>query len=189
LALVWSGFSKEKEDPQVGWNGGESPSSSDDLTMMRTIRAKYSKRRPARTLKIDAISGLAAYRRKVPSAAWHAAHIATAMAEDCGPCTQLCVTMAERDGVSAAVLRAVLGQNVHAMPPEVALTFRFARAVQDQDPLADQLREGIGRPRGHAAVVSLALSMASGRFFPFVKYALGHGRACTRVVVDGAPSL
>lgn len=36
---------------------------------------------------------------------------------------------------------------------------------------------------GRRGLASLALALASARVFPTVKYALGHGRACTRVVV------
>jgi len=52
-------------------------------------------------------AGLGAYRRDVPPDAWSAAALVAVRAEDCGPCTQLAVTMAERSGVAPAVLRAV----------------------------------------------------------------------------------
>ena len=38
---------------------------------------------------------------------------------------------------------------------------------------------GPARPRG------LAFAMAAARVYPTVKYALGHGKACTRLVVGG----
>jgi hypothetical protein len=40
---------------------------------------------------------------------------------------------------------------------------------------------------GPDAVVSLAFAMVGARIYPTVKYAMGHGKACTRVVVGGAP--
>jgi ubiquinone/menaquinone biosynthesis C-methylase UbiE len=51
------------------------------------------------------------YRKDVPVAAWTAAAIAAVRHEDCGPCTQLGVSMAERAGVDAKVLRAVLTED------------------------------------------------------------------------------
>ena len=40
---------------------------------------------------------------------------------------------------------------------------------------------------GPRALVSLAFAMTAARLYPTVKYALGHGKACSRVVVGGAP--
>ena len=51
------------------------------------------------------------FRRDLPIEAWCAAGITAVRHEDCGPCTQLAVTMAERAGVSPAVLRAVLADD------------------------------------------------------------------------------
>src|SRR5690348_12565831 len=43
------------------------------------------------------------FRRDLPIEAWYAAGITAVRSEDCGPCTQLAVTMAERKGVSGDV--------------------------------------------------------------------------------------
>jgi hypothetical protein len=51
---------------------------------------------------------LAQYSDGVPTTALFAARFATAMAEDCGPCAQLVVTMAEQAGVPATTLRAIV---------------------------------------------------------------------------------
>src|SRR4051812_35049696 len=73
------------------------------------------------------VTALGRFRRDVPIAAWSAAGITAVRHEDCGPCTQLAVTMAERAGVPPAVLRAVLADDPDAMPPDVALAWRFTR--------------------------------------------------------------
>jgi hypothetical protein len=127
------------------------------------------------------------YRKDVPLAAWAAAAITAVRHEDCGPCTQLGVSMAERSGVDATVLRAILTENPNAMPDEVALAWRFTRASLDHDPSADQYRDEIIRRWGPRAVVSLAFAMVASRIYPTVKYAMGHGKACTGVVVGGTP--
>jgi len=141
---------------------------------------------PLALVRFARIQAMARHREDLPREAWHAAKIAATLAEDCGPCTQLAVTMAEREGVAPAVLRGVLSGDAQAMGHDAALGFRFARAVLARDPQADDLREGIARRWGMRAVVSLAFAVASARVFPTVKYALGHGRACVRVRVGGA---
>ena len=40
---------------------------------------------------------------------------------------------------------------------------------------------------GRRALVSLAFAITAARIYPTVKYALGHGKACMRVVVGGTP--
>ena len=95
--------------------------------------------------------------------------------------------MAERQGIDPAILRAVLTEDVTAMPDDVALAWRFTRAALDHDPGVDWHREEIIRRWGPRAVVSLAFAMVAARTYPTVKYAMGHGQACTRIVVGGAP--
>jgi hypothetical protein len=139
-------------------------------------------------LVFNRIMPMSRYRRDAPRDAWFAAKIATALSEDCGPCTQLAVTMAERAGVDADLLRAILARDVDRMTPDAALGFSFATATLAHDPAADQHREDIVRRWGKHALVSLAFVIASARVFPTVKYALGHGKTCQRVTVGGAPT-
>jgi hypothetical protein len=72
------------------------------------------------------------------------------------------------------------------MPPDAALGYSFARAVLARDLAeSDRLRAQLETRWGPRAVVSLALAIASSRVFPAVKYALGHGRACSKIRVEG----
>ncbi|HEX7970032.1 MAG TPA: hypothetical protein VF502_17540 [Stellaceae bacterium] len=132
------------------------------------------------------IEGLARYCHGVPKDAFHAARLVAARWEDCGPCTQLVVTMAERAGVAPEVLRAVLARDERAMSDDAALGFRFAEAVLAHELRADELREEIVKRWGRHALVSLGFAIAAARVFPTVKYALGHGKACTRITIGGA---
>ena len=127
------------------------------------------------------------YRRDVPIEALVAAGITAVRSEDCGPCTQLGVAMAERQGVRPEVLRAILKEDVVAMPDDVALAWRFTKAVLAHDPAADDYRAVILERWGPRAVVSLAFAITTARIYPTVKYAMGHGKACTRIVVGGIP--
>jgi hypothetical protein len=132
-------------------------------------------------------AAIGSYRKDVPLAAWTAAAITAVKHEDCGPCTQLGVQMAEAAGVDARVLRAILSDDAAAMPDEVALAWRFTRAALDHDPAVDEYRQEIERRWGRRAVISLAFAMVASRTYPTVKYAMGHGKTCQRVVVGGAP--
>jgi hypothetical protein len=130
-------------------------------------------------------AALGKYRKDVPAAALFAAAITAVRHEDCGPCTQLGVSMAEQAGIDPKVLRAVLTESPAMMPSDVALAWRFTRAVLDHDP-SDQYRDEIIKQWGPRALVSLAFAIVTARLYPTVKYAMGHGIACTRIVVDGA---
>jgi len=132
-------------------------------------------------------TALGRFRRDIPLDAWCAAGITAVRSEDCGPCTQLAVAMAERAGVDPAVLRAVLAGQPDAMPPDVALVWRFTLATLTHEPEADGYRDAIVQRWGKRALVSLAFAITAARMYPTVKYALGHGKACVRVVVGGAP--
>lgn len=130
---------------------------------------------------------LGQYRRDLPRDAWFVVGLTTVRQEDCGPCTQLSVSMAERAGVSPHVLRAVLRDDPAAMPADVALVWRFTRATLARDGAADEYRAEIVRRWGPRALVSAACAMAAARLYPTMKYAMGHGTACLRVVVGGEP--
>lgn len=132
--------------------------------------------------KLQSISN---YRKDVPRAVWCAAGIVSVMPEDCGPCTQLGIDMAERGGVDPAVLRAIVARDFAAMPDEVALTVRFAEATLRHAAEADELRTQVVRRFGKRGLVSLAFAMLAGRIYPTVKYALGHGHACMRLTIGG----
>ena len=137
--------------------------------------------------KFALATSLGNYRRDVPTPALFAAGIAAVRSEDCGPCTQLAVKMAEQQGVDAATLRAVLTDDEAAMPDDVRLAWRFARATLAHDPSADEYRREIVRRWGPRAVVTLAFAITTARMYPTVKYAMGHGQICSRVVVNGSP--
>jgi len=127
------------------------------------------------------------YRRDAPVEMLIAAGITAVRSEDCGPCTQLGTAMAERQGVPPEILRAILTDDFAAMPDDVALAWRFTKAVLAHDPAADEYRAEILQRWGPRAVVSLAFAITAARIYPTVKYAMGHGKACTRVVVGGTP--
>jgi hypothetical protein len=140
---------------------------------------------PRAMMVFGKVQGLNQYRKDVPLAAYCAAGLVAVMAEDCGPCTQLGIDMAQREGVDAAILRAIVARDYAAMPEEVALAVRFTEATLRHAPEADDLREEVLRRWGKRGLISLAFSMLSARVYPTLKFALGHGRTCTRLVIGG----
>jgi alkylhydroperoxidase family enzyme len=132
---------------------------------------------------------LGTYSRDVPIEALAAAGITAVRSEDCGPCTQLATAMAERRGARPEILRAILKEDVAAMPDDVALAWRFTKATLAHDAAADDYRAVILERWGPRAIVTLAFAITTARIYPTVKYAMGHGKACTRVVVGGTSVL
>src|SRR5262245_30778546 len=131
--------------------------------------------------KLQAISS---YRKDVPPAAYFAVGIVALMGEDCGPCTQLGIDMAQQGGVDPAVLRAIVTRDFNAMPEGVALAVRFSEALPGRRPEADGLREEVVHRFGQRGLIWLAFAMLAARMYPTLKYALGYGQACARLTID-----
>jgi hypothetical protein len=135
--------------------------------------------------RFSKVFGLSNYRGDLPPAVSFAAKLVGTMLEDCGPCTQLMITMAEREGVPADTLRAIVSSDDAALDEEVLLAVRFARASLARDPQADVYREQVLARWGKRGLVSLGFGLTAARIYPTLKYALGFGRACSRVRVAG----
>jgi hypothetical protein len=124
--------------------------------------------------------------KAAPFEATLAATLAGVLSEDCGPCTQLGVDMATAGGVDPAVLRAILAGDEAAMGETASLAWRFARASLARDmETCDPLRDEIVRRWGQKALVAIGLALTASRMYPTLKYALGHGKACSKVTVAG----
>lgn len=140
---------------------------------------------PSTAMKFAAVSSLG-HLGGAPRAAMAAASLAGTLAEDCGPCTQLGVNMATADGVAPEVLRAILAGDEPAMGTDASLAWRFAQASLARDLVASEpLREEIVARWGRRGLVAIALALTTARMYPTLKYALGYGRACSRVEVAG----
>lgn len=131
------------------------------------------------------IQAMGNYHKNVPAAPLYAAKLVGTLTEDCGPCTQLNVTMALRAGVDGKQLAAVLANDEAAMCDDVKLAVRFARTSLAHDPEADVHRDEVVKRWGKEGLYSLTFGLTAGRVYPTVKYALGYGKACQRIVVDG----
>lgn len=130
-------------------------------------------------LKLLLIGPISQHRQRLPRPAFHVARIAATQAEDCGTCLEIVLHYARRDGLDARFLTAAVRRDPDELPADLQTVMQFATTVAggDDDPL---LRANLRRRYGDAAVVELALAIATARVFPTLKRALGHATACSR---------
>jgi hypothetical protein len=141
---------------------------------------------PSAFFKFAPVMKAAAHREAVPIDASFAAKIVGALAEDCGPCTQLVVDMALESGMPRDQIEAVLRRDPRAMNDATTLGFRFAdavvrRAIEKED----EFRDAVRAQWGQKGVIDLTLALQLGRMFPMVKAGLGYAKECRRVTVGG----
>jgi hypothetical protein len=140
-------------------------------------------------LALSTVTALSGYRKDVPREVYYAAKLESTLAQDCGPCAQLVITMALREGVAAttlaAITEAIRSGNDQVLAADVALGLRFSQAVRAHAPAADAMRETIVNKWGPRGLVSLAFAITAAQVYPTLKYALGHGHACQRLDIAG----
>lgn len=162
-------------------------------TMLRAFRKRYDydtsyldfmlDKAPGAFFRFARISKVARYREVVPPEAYFAAKLVGALAEDCGPCTQLVVDMALENRVPESQIEAVLNRKSAAMADETVLAFRFADAIVRRSGAEDEAREAVRALWGDRGVIELTLALQVGRIFPMLKAGLGFARECRRVTV------
>jgi hypothetical protein len=140
---------------------------------------------PAGFFKFAPLMKAAAHREAVPIDASFAAKIVGALAEDCGPCTQLVVDMALEAGMAKDQIEAVLRRDPRAMNEATTLGFRFADAVVRRSTDDEEFRDAVKAQWGRKGVIDLTMALQLGRMFPMVKTGLGYAKECRRVSVNG----
>jgi hypothetical protein len=143
------------------------------------------KESPSAFFKFARVAKASGHREVIPVEASFAAKLVGALAEDCGPCTQLCVDMALEAGVRKDQIEAVLRRDVRAMNDATILGFRFADAVARRSADDDEYRDAVRAQWGEKGVIDLTMALQMGRMFPMVKSALGYAKECRRVTVSG----
>jgi hypothetical protein len=140
---------------------------------------------PATAIKFSIVSGLVS-RKAAPAEAIAAAGLVGTLMEDCGPCTQISIDLAIAGGARPEAIRAILAGDLAAMGPDAALGYRFAKAVLARDLEAgDAARGEIVRRWGPKGLIAVSLGLTTARMYPTLKYAMGYGRACSKVTVAG----
>ncbi len=143
---------------------------------------------PASAIKFSIVTGLVS-RRAAPVEALAAVGIVGTLHEDCGPCTQISVDMAIAGGARPQVVRAILAGDAGNMGEDAHLGYRFARAVLAKNlDEADECRDAVALRWGQRGLVALSLSLTTARMYPTLKCALGYGKTCSKVTVQGEPT-
>ena len=132
------------------------------------------------------VQGLSRYRKGLPAEQHFAAAFRAVLAEDCGPCAQLVVDMALEEGVDPAAVRAIVERDAARVSANTRLVLDYTDLVLARDPRANDLRPQILERWGRKGLVTIAFAITSSRMYPTLKYALGHGHACSRIVVQDA---
>ncbi|HTU71698.1 MAG TPA: hypothetical protein VMF11_15455 [Candidatus Baltobacteraceae bacterium] len=130
-----------------------------------------------------ALQKVSAYRGGAPPDALFTAGLVAARAGDCGPCLQLGVTMAERGGMRAEQIAAVLTHDREAMTDDVRIAYDFANAAIARDGWDKPAREAAVERFGKRAMIAMSYAIAVAGFYPAFKYALGAAHACQRIRV------
>ena len=124
------------------------------------------------------------WRADAPAMALHAAGIAGALVEDCGPCVQIASDQAIEEGMPANVIAALL--SAAPTDADAQLGFDYGRALLNASPNLDELRTEIAAKWGQRALVAMSLRAMCARNFPVLKRAMGHAKTCQRVRVGSA---
>jgi hypothetical protein len=135
-------------------------------------------------LKFSLFQIMSMHRDQVPKDTWYAARLAAALSEDCGPCSQLVVDMALRDGVASSAIAALLRDDMGGAGADASLGFRYGRAVAQNSIDCTALAEETEKRFGKRGLVSLDFAVACSRVYPTLKRGLGHGAACTKITVS-----
>lgn len=140
---------------------------------------------PTTFLKFSVVTSLVS-RRDAPAEALAAAGLVGTLAEDCGPCTQISVDLALQGGARPQILRAILAGDEAAMGEDARLGYRFARASLAKDlEAAEAQRDEVVRRWAKKGLVALSLALTTARMYPTLKYAMGYGKTCSKVMVQG----
>lgn len=145
--------------------------------------------------RFSRLRGLLTHREVLPARAWAVAHLEAARSEDCGPCLQIGVGLAQRAGLTTAEIAAVLAARDADLDGQLALVRQFVAAVCRLDPEAEDLRPPLRQHFGRQGEVDIALAIVAGRAIPILKRGLGHAVSCSvqppviaRSPGTGAPS-
>lgn len=129
-------------------------------------------------MRFAKLRGFTSYRKTLPVDAYYTARIVATRDEDCGPCVQIEVNQAVKDGVSGAVLQPILDADPDALPAELGDVYRFALSVVSADGNDEGLRAVLRERYGDQGLLELSYAIAGPRIFPVLKRALGYAKSC-----------
>ena len=144
---------------------------------------------PAAFYKLALFLAFARHRKAAPLDAYYLSSIGALLSEDCGPCLQIAVNQALAEGVSPSIISSALAGGA-SLDADRKLYLDFGRAVSANEPEAEEMRLKLAEKLSPAAMVDLALAIASARVFPALKRGLGHAKSCSlvHIRVPGLPT-
>lgn len=138
-------------------------------------------------LRFAGIMPFANSRRDLPKDVWYTAQLIAVQHEDCGPCLQITVNLARKDGVDPGLIQAVLNGDRDQLPSDLSDVCEFAHLMVTNSDTADTLREAMRTRYGDRGVIELAYAIAAGRIPPTVKRVLGYAKSCRDVTITTEP--
>ena len=133
---------------------------------------------PAAFYKFAFFLAFAKHRKAAPLEAYYLASIGALLSEDCGPCLQIAVNQALAEGVNPSVISSAVAGGA-SLDADRKLYLDFGRTVSANLPEAEELRLKIAEKLSPAAMVELAIAIASARLFPALKRGLGYAKSCS----------
>ena len=98
--------------------------------------------------------------------------------EDCGGCVQIEINLAKKARLDPEILRLTLAKDYRALPRNLELIARFTQSVLEDEASAGEFRERVRAEFGEKILLEISLAMATAKFHPIAKRALGFAKAC-----------
>jgi hypothetical protein len=152
-----------------------------DMSYLLYLLAKA----PRAFRKFMRVGALSRHRERAPTDAAFTVQLLATMHEDCGPCLQLVVQLAEEAKMQPDQIEAVLTSDTAAMHAAVSLAYRYADAVLNRRAAIAEIREAVRGQWGDSGLIDLAMNLQGVRVYPMLKLALGFAAECQRVNVRG----
>jgi AhpD family alkylhydroperoxidase len=142
---------------------------------------------PRAMLALHRAGALAQYRGPLSATARYGIKLVAALHEDCGPCLQLCVSMALAAGVPRETIASVICREP-TRDPDTDLVVNFARAVLAKEVEETELRERVVARFGQDGLTTVAFALTGTRMYPMLKAVLGYAE-CYPIVTVGTESI
>ena len=128
----------------------------------------------------EAAMPMSRVQKVAPAETVQIANIAGMRAQDCGPCTELCLKIAREAGVAEPVIQGALrgGEGLNAEQRDI---HDYARAVALNEEMDPELLPRLEARLGKAALAEIAVNLVGMRIYPTLKRALGHAKSCSLI--------
>ncbi|MEM7469331.1 MAG: hypothetical protein AAF387_20940 [Pseudomonadota bacterium] len=131
--------------------------------------------------RFSLLQEFAEFRGDTPTEAWYIFKLLGCLSEDCGPCAQLVVEMALSEELPPDMLAAVLAGKRELLSPLQRLYYDYACAVITHDITIAELGQRLVEEHGATSTVAAGIALITGKAYPVMKYALGHGQHCAQI--------